>query len=412
MFLTQVIGIPVIDRAGNEVGILSDLVVAAGEVFPRVIGLEIKSETQTKIVSSHQVDLLSHWVVTLKEIQARLPLRSAMPTDLFLAKDFLDKQILDIDGAKVVRVNDLKIARFNGDFHLIAADVGLSGLLRRLKVESLLKKATHMLGKPLHDHLVAWNLVEPISGHNPKVKLMIPQSKMSQLHPADIAQILKELSPPERAAVLESLDEEKAAEALHDVEPALTLDILDDLSPEKATSILEEMNPDDAADILSELPQEKVEEILSDISAEDAADLKQLLSHREDTAGGLMTTEFVSLPEELSAAEAIARLRKLSDDTETVYYLYITDHEEHLKGVVSLRNLIVAESHAKLKDIMAAKPVKVTSSAHKEEVVELIAKYDLLALPVVDGSEKLVGIVTVDDIVDVLLPARWKRKVR
>lgn len=411
-FLTQLINTAVLDKNGEEVGLLSDLLIGAyGETFPKITGVEIRSRKEKKILSKDDIDLLSHRVVTLRTSAGLIVSREPAPEDLFLARDFLDKQILDIHGAKVVRVNDLKIAYLNKDFHLIAADVGFRGLLRRMNLEKSVNQVLHWVGKPLQEHLIPWNFVEPISSGHPKVKLTVPQSKITQLHPADIAEILKDLAPAERTAVMESLNEEMAAEALHDVAPQLSLEILDDLTPEKAASILEEMNPDDAADILAELPEEHRRHILSGMDAEEAADLKELLLHHdEETAGGLMTPEYISLPDDLTAEQTINRLRELSPEAETIYYLYVVNQNDHLEGVVSLRDLIVAKPNLKLKEFMTTKIIKVATSAKKEEVAELIAKYDLLALPVVDESKKLVGIITVDDAMDLLIPQRRSRK--
>lgn len=359
-----------------------------------------------------QVDHFSKWAITLKEAGDRLTARPPEPHDLHLAKDFLDKQIIDIHGAKVVRVNDLKLMRFNGEYHLTGADIGLAGLCRRMNLDKLVDGFLHIFKRHLPEKVIAWNFVERLSGDKPTVKLTVEQSKVNQLHPADIAEILTDLSPQERTAVMETLDEETAASALRGVEPEIGLEILDDLSAEKAASILEEMSPDDAADILGELPAEKVQQILSGIGPEEAADLQKLLKHEEDTAGGLMTPEFISLPGNLTVDQAIHQLREMSPEAEMVYYLYVVDDEDHLKGVVSLRDLIVSKPNTPLNGIMTTKIVKVPLSAEKQEVAESIAKYDLLAVPVVDESNKLVGIVTVDDVVDELIPSRWRRKSR
>jgi magnesium transporter len=410
--LSQILNAPVLDRAGEPVGKLSDCIIVPGEAFPRITALEVKSNDKVLAIPMEAVDHFSKWIITLKDSKERITQHQPSPHDLYLVKDFLDKQVIDIHGAKVVRINDLKLMRFNGEYHLTGADIGLRGLCRRLKLEDFLQKLLGLFKKKLPEKVIAWNFVELLSPEKPRVKLTVEQSKINQLHPADIAEILTELSPQERTAVMEHLDDEKAADALGDVEPEISLEILDDLSAEKAASILQEMKPDEAADILGELPEEKVTEILSEIGGEEAADLKNLLAHKEDTAGGLMTPKFISLSGNLTVEEAINKLREMSPDAETIYYLYVVDEEEHLKGVVSLRDLIVSKPTTPLNAIMTSKVVKVLSSATKEEVAEIIAKYDLLAVPVVDESGKLLGIVTVDDVMAELVPPRWKRRMR
>lgn len=401
---------PVLDKIGEEVGKVSDVLISQGEIFPRVCAWEVRKGKEFRLIPKDEIDYFSKRVIALTIQQDKIVLYEPSSRDLFLVKDLLDRQIIDIHGAKVVRVNDLKLMRLNHDFHLAGADIGLSGLIRRLNLEGPVKTILGLLRKPHPEQVVAWNFVELIPGEKPKVKLTVEQNKINQLHPADIAEILTSLSPQDRAVVMEALDEEKAASALGEVETGITLDILGDLSKEKVAAILKEMNPDDAADILGELPKEKVTEILSTLELREAADLENLLKHPENTAGGLMTTEFISLSEKLTVEQTIQYLREKAPDAETIYYLYVVDDEDQVIGVVSLRDLIVAKPTTLLSAIMAAKLVKVHSSASKEEVAELIAKYDLLAVPVVDESERLIGIITVDDVVDILLSRRWKRK--
>jgi flagellar motility protein MotE (MotC chaperone)/sporulation protein YlmC with PRC-barrel domain len=319
LYLTEILNTPVLDRTGDDVGRVSDVLISLGEIFPRVCAVEIKRDKQTRLISKEDVDYFSKRVITLKIAGDKIVLYQPSSRDLFLVKDLLDRQIIDIYGAKVVRVNDLKLMRFNADFHLAGADIGLSGLIRRLNLERPVKALQSLFKKPHHEHVIAWNFVELIPGEKPKVKLTVEQNKINQLHPADIAEILTGLSPQDRAVVMETLDEEKAASALGEVETEITLDILDDLSKEKVASILKEMNPDDAADILGELPKEKVSEILSTLELREAADLKDLLKHPEHTAGGLMTTEFISLSEKLTVEQTIQHLREKAPDAETIY---------------------------------------------------------------------------------------------
>jgi magnesium transporter len=235
---------------------------------------------------------------------------------------------------------------------------------------------------------------------------------VSELHPADIAEIISQVSHKEGASFFRGLDVETAAEALSELEPDVQAAIITGMDTDKAADIIEEMPPDEAADVLSDLPVDKAKEILESIEKEEAEDIQELLSHEEDTAGGLMTNDFITYPPEISVKDAIEKFRKDAEDVETVYYLYITDPDEKLLGVVSLRELLLAPLDAKLSDILETKLKTVTPDTDEIEVAEIVAKYNLVAIPVVDTEGFMVGIVTVDDVIDVILPPSAKRRRR
>lgn len=404
---------PVIDREDNEIGKISDVVITIGDVFPKVTGFEIcMPGKEFHIISLKQIGLLSKKFVTLKGKKDELVWDQIGNNQILLARDLLDKQIVDTDDCKVVRVNDLRISSADGELILVAADVGLSGLLRRLRLEGLVNRVFSFFGKEIPQKLIAWNIVEPLETELSRVKLTIAHEKVAQLHPADIADIVKQLTPKERTAIFSALDDEIAAETILEVEPELQLSILDNLDPERVRDIIEEMSPDDAADLLGEFPEEKAQEILrSFTSPQEAEDVEELMEYDENTAGGLMTTEFIAFKTDMTAEETIERLRELSPGAETIYYLYVLDKEDHLVGVLSLRDLVVASPETKLFEIMRHKVICVDLKASLEQVANFIAKYDLLALPVVNNNKQLMGIVTVDDVVDVIFPSRWKKRV-
>jgi Mg2+ transporter MgtE len=233
---------------------------------------------------------------------------------------------------------------------------------------------------------------------------------VAQLHPADIAEIISQVSHKEGATLFENLDVDVAAEALSELEPETQVDIISGMDTDKAADIIEEMPPDEAADVLSDLPADKAKEILESIDEEEAEDIQELLGHEEDTAGGLMTNEFIAYSPETTVREAIERFRKDAEEIETVYYLYVTDADEKLMGVVSLRELLLADSDTKLSDIMVSKLKTVCPEADEKEVAEAISKYNLVAIPVIDTEGYLLGIVTIDDIMDRILPPAAKRK--
>ena len=245
-----------------------------------------------------------------------------------------------------------------------------------------------------------------------KLTLTVSRQKVARIHPADLADIISEVSQKERSALFGSMDVETAAEALHELEPKVQVGIIDDMSKEQASDILEQMPPDEAADVLGDLPEAKAQELINLMEKEEAEDVQELLEHEEDTAGGIMTTEYIAFPPDMTVEEAIKELRLEAPNVETVYYLYILDNEEHICGVLSLKNLILAKPEVKLRDITMTPVKALPLDAAEKDVAEFVSKYNLLAVPVVDETMAMRGIVTVDDVVDFLLPPASRKKRR
>ena len=244
------------------------------------------------------------------------------------------------------------------------------------------------------------------------MRLSVLQKQLKELHPADIAEILTDLDTHERATMFRALDPETAADALAEVEdPRIQTQLLETVSQEDAADILEEMPPDEAADLLSELPHETSNALLKKMEADEAQDVRELLTYPADTAGGMMTTEFVALPADLTIEEAFARLRTVAPDVENIYYVFVTDADGRLVGVLNLRQLILAQPGVQLQDIMIKNPARVHYTDSRDSVAEIVEKYDLLALPVVDDGDVLVGMITVDDVVSHIANQAWKRKL-
>ena len=408
-YLSEIQHRRVIEPNGNEVGTLKDLAVVPQGQFPAV---------QWAVLATGEGERVVKWSDIAQEI-GHLRLRTRKddmqdatlpPEALRLSRDLLDKQIVDTHGAKVVRVNDLQLSEVDGQLRLVGADVGLRGLLRRVGAEGLAERLVGLAGRKLPRGIIPWHLVEPLDAPEANVRVTVPRTKLALLHPADIADIVEEMAADERRAVFEQLDVETAAEALSEVEPEMQASIVSDLDEERAADILEEMAPDEAADLLQDLSEERREGLVELMEKDEAQDVEELLSHDEDSAGGMMTTDIVSLPAELTAAQAIDRLRELQPDPQLTYYLYVVDAQGRLDGVISLRDLVVAKPDARLSEVMDPHVLKIEATTPKEEVAALIAKYDLLALPVVDARRVLLGTVTVDDVVELMLPRGWKKR--
>jgi Mg/Co/Ni transporter MgtE len=331
--------------------------------------------------------------------------------DLLLRRDVLDQQIVDIQDYRLVRVNDLGFTPSNGQLRLVCVDAGTRGLLRRLGLETMGSLLARLLRLTLHTHFIGWNEVEPLESSGGKIRLKVPVGKLARLHPADIAHIVNQMDPAERTEVFEALDLETAADALAEVEPEVQVSIIESLDEGLATDILEEMEPDEAADLLGDLSPEKAEDLLEDMDEEEAADVKELLAYDEETAGGLMTPEFVAVHSALTAEQVIEQIRRAGEEAEILYYLYVLDEEERLAGVFSLRELLLAASGTTVREFMDPDVIKVMTSDTLEQVAQAIAHYDLLAVPVVNEENQLQGIVTVDDVIEQMAPGDWKRRL-
>ncbi len=411
LYLSQAIGLPVLDGSKDAIGKIADLIVAVGNRYPPVTGLVVSTDRRRIFLPWSSVDRIDTSGARLGTTTIDMGRFSQRPDEILLHADLMDKQIVDIDGRKVVRVNDLRLDEIEGVLHLVAVDVGAAGLLRRLGIERGYRTLARNLRLTVPERYIDWEDVDPVETSIASIKLRVPHAGLAELHPADLADIIDQLAPRDRAGVLASLDDEAAADVFEEMEPETQVEVLEDLDPARAADILEEMSPDDAADLVADLSDESREEILALMERGEAEELGELLAYPEDTAGGMMTTEFVTLPASLTGAQAIDRLRELEPDAETIYYVYVVDDEERLVGVLSLRDLIVSKPDTAIADVMIAEPVTVGALADEDEVAEIVAHYNLLAVPVVDASGHLVGIVTVDDAMDAILPDAWRKRL-
>ncbi|MHB8859908.1 MAG: magnesium transporter [Thermoleophilia bacterium] len=406
-FLSKLLGQQVKDSRSQSVGVLDDIVVTIKRKYPSATKLVVKKGRQKMLLPWQLVRNFEE-----SQTMLRLPeseLESVEPEDgeIFLAGDILDKQIVDTEGHKLIRVNDLQLARANGSLRVVGVDISGGAIMRRLGLSKLAER----LSRRVEPHLLDWKAVEPVSGGEAGMKLQVTHDKLALLHPADIADIANELSPEERVAVVESLEDEIAADTVEEMHPNFQAILLNDMDERKAATILSNMDPDDAADLLADLPEEKAASLLASMRLKEARDVKQLLRYEEDTAGGIMTTEFVPLPPGMTAGQAIGRLRELEPDAETIYYIYVVDDDGHLAGVVSLRDLLLARRDQRVEEFMEHHLISIRTDTPLEEVAQVVAKYNLLAVPVTDEDNILRGIITVDDAIDIILPLSWKKRL-
>jgi CBS domain-containing protein len=410
-FLSDLIGRSAVLEADGDrrsIGRIADFVVERpDDTFPKIDALVIKSKSGKHLAPVESiVDFDAGGKLVLREA----PTVEAPPDDeaLYLVEDLFDKQIVDVDGRKVVRINDIEVARTGGSLRVVAADIGFGGIVRRLGAGNISRALIDKIPRSL----IAWDNVAPLHDLNPtQIQLSVSETRLSRLHPSDLAEIIGDLSARDAARVVGSLDDETAADALEHLDAETQRSIIDDLGHERAADIIEEMDSDDAADLLGELPEEQQEKLLREMDAETADDLRELVAYDEDTAGGLMTTDYVWIYPHRTVGATIAKIRELAPETEFIYYLYVTDQSDKLLGVLSLRTLLLSAPEATIHTVMDGDVVSVHPDASAVDVASTIARYDLMACPVLDDDGKMLGIVTVDDAIDAVIPEKLKKQL-
>src|SRR5216110_1490031 len=406
LYLSQVLGRPILDLEGERVATLKDVIVRLGEDDHQpVAGFVARYRRRDFFLPRWRISDFGQSGVRLNS--DIIDLRPFMRRDgeVLLARDVLDKQLIDVDGKRVVRVNDVQIIEAANDWRVTGADVSLTGLWRRLS------PAFMRSGRPVE--VIDWADVGYLATDAATVQLKSSRGKLARLHPVEIARLAEAFSYQHGTQIVESLDDETAAETLEEMAAERQAQILGDMDEERAADILEHMSPDEAADVLGDLPEEKAEDLLELMEHEEKADVEELLPYEDDEAGGLMTTEFVVLPKHLTAGEALARLREMAETPNMIYYLYVVAAEDswRLIGVIALRSLILADPSAPLENVMRRDLQVAHPDDDASEVAQKVAEYNLLALPVVDESGEILGIVTVDDAIEILLPKDWRQRL-
>ena len=400
------LGKPVVDATGEKIGTISDLAISTGEVFPRITSLAFQGPGKVPFMISWRkyVDQFDEDGITLSVSAVGVRFSYLQPTEVLLARDLLNRQIVDTQGMKVVRVNDLKLSQSGTQLRLLGAEVGVRGILRGLHpvIERAVVAIAKLFHKRLDEQIIAWNYMDLLDRDLSKVQLSVTHRRLDELHPADVADILEQLDPQQRASVFEHLDDAQATEAISEMEDDVQAEFIDDLDDARAARLIGNMDPDDAAEIVRDLPYEKAETLLRLMGVEDAAEIRELLGYKDGTAGGMMTTQFVAVPQDTTVRETIEVLRGLDEDHPTVHYVYVTDDYEKLIGVLSLRTLVLNDDDTVLGDIMYDEIISVTPDETEDDVVEDIFKYDLPAMPVVDEHGALLGIVTTEDAWDAI----------
>ena len=401
-------GQKVVDSEGRMLGRIRDFAITPGESL-----LEVSRIVYTpNMLGDHIMVPMSAVSSFYDGFRLKIPKEEIPPGklsehEMLVVETILDKQIVDIDGLKVVRVNDVLLTRVKDRLCVIGVDVGFKGILRRLGLNWVSRNL------PMHmpDNLIAWSYIDPLDPGLRRIHLKISRKKIGDLHPADIADIIEELDRKEQLLILESLGDEKAAETLEEVEPDVQAQIVKNMDIDDVADILENMNPDDAADVIHLMPREKACEVLKLMDTEEASEVKELLRYSHRSAGGLMTNEFVHVPSTSRISDVFVILRNLGNNIDMIYYVYVLDETEHLIGVLSLRDLLLAQPDQMISEVMKTEVFSVLPESTGEEVANLLSKYDLLAMPVINPDRVMLGVVTFDDALEDMLPEDLRKQL-
>jgi len=408
--LSELLGATVYDPSGAETGRVREVTLAPQEDRDRIASFIVKTKSGNRILPFSAISTINAGIHA-STASADWPAANGSEGLFLLERDLLDQQVIDVHGRKVVRVNDVDLqidsqieaGRPHAILRVQSVDIGARGAIRRLLRGLAPRAALAVLLQRIPPRTIPWSFVDLIETDPARrVKLKISHDGLATLHPADIADIVEDLAPDEREAVFRTLDEDVAAETLEEVDPKVQRSIVESLDSERAADIVEEMDPDAAADLLADLSQDHTEQILVQMEPEASQEVVELLEHREETAAGRMTTEFLALPVAATVEHAIGVLREFEGGVESLSTIYLVDSHGTLAGAVPLAKLVIAESSTPLLTLLQEPLVFTHEAGSDNEVAELFDKYNLMTLPVINEHNKLVGVITSDDVITML----------
>ena len=404
--LSDLIGAPVIDNTGTNAGKVREVTLVPQENTSQIAGFVVKTRHGDRLLPTKSLSLINGGLRMATPSSEWSPF-SGGEGMLLLERDLLDQQIIDVHGRKVVRVNDIDIHEELGHDHIVlklgAVDVGARGAVRRLLKGVVPAGALHLLLAKIPPRMIPWEFVDLIEiDPARRVKLKISLDRLAKLHPADIADIVEDLAPAEREAIFETLDDGVAAETLEEIDPKMQVSILASLDSDRAADIVEEMDPDAAADLLGDMHPDASQEILTEMEPEERAEVAELMNFEENTAAGRMTTDYMALGPAAKVEDAIEMLRNFEGGVESVSTIYIVDDKDKLLGAVPLAKIVLAPSGTPLMMLSTGHLTTVHPGADEKKVAELFDKYNLLTLAVIDDNGVLTGVITADDVINML----------
>jgi CBS domain-containing protein/sporulation protein YlmC with PRC-barrel domain len=405
VYLTELLGLKVYDLKGKHIGTFRDAALVPLVDPVRVDRFLVGAGPGWLSIRYDQIESINQWGIHLKD--ERLTPYHSDEYMLRIARDLLDQQIIDAQGRKVVRVNDvtfLKERKDNGDIlQILEIDIGIRSMFRRVLAGVVPPWLIRMVQQRIPPHSIRWefcNILE--TDPQRRVRLNLSNKLIEEMHPADLADIVEHLGHEDRAAIFKTVDAETAAELLSEVDPDMQAGIIESLDADTAADILEEMDPSEAADVLSELPEEQSEQILHEMDPQEKEDVEEMFEFRDNTAGGLMDTGYFSLAEDATVEDAIRLLKESDEEKEDLYSIFLTDKQNRLVAAVPLAKLLFADGDTPLKELAFDPHLFVESDEKQDRVAEVFDKYNLLALPVVDENSELIGVIKVDDVVTLL----------
>lgn len=412
-YLSGIIGKEVFGADGDAIGVIKDLLIVAvpsGLNDPTqqlVIGIKLKIGKDVEVYSFK----------TFRVVKARETLSVTctnliklsdeyVNNGLHLVENILDKQIVDLNGRKLVRVNDVRLVTLPTGTYVVAVDIGIEGLLRRIGISVPIKRFLSLFKINIPAKFILWDDVQAIDFSNLNIKLSKSYAKLHTLHPSDLADILEDLGKKSSTSVFSALDEEQAADVLEELETYAQIHIIESLPIDKVADVLEKMPADEVADILDEIEDEKAELLLQEMDTKSSQEVRELLEYPNNTAGSLMTTDILSFKPELTVEDVMKELRQKKPESPELYSLFVTEKNDKLIGTFTLRDLVISEPHCSLDGIMKSEPEFLYDDQKVDDLAEIISKYNLLAVPVVDRENMLQGMVVVDDVVEDLINKR------
>lgn len=414
-YLSRLIGCKLFDARENVLGIILDVYVQLPmnntdinkTQRPKIVAFYIKQGNKQLNVTLTNVQIVKFNTRYKVQCQAMTELPAELLNHTFLLKEtILDKQIVDINGRKLVRVNDVRMVALSSGAFVVAVDVGLEGLVRRIGIYKFLRTALHLFGAKIPSKFILWDDVEAIDFSSLNIKLNTPFTKLNTLHPSDLADIIEELGKDSKTSVFSSLDEETAADVLEELEAKEQVQIIESLSIEKAADVLEKMPADEAADLMENLEEERAQQLLEEMEPEVSEEVRDLLEYPNSLVGSLMTTDVLAFNATQTVAEVIAYIQQQQPEMAELYTLFVVDEQNRLAGTFTMRDLLVSTPDQQLKDIMVDNPHQIHDYERLDSLSEIISKYNLLGVPVTNENEELEGMVIIDDIVDDLLGKR------
>lgn len=411
-FFSKVYKRKVYNEYNDCIGTLQDMFVMNDGGYPKIIGYQIKNGREISSCVFRNIEFC-------RDIDKKITIKIRGQRDIIpnsysylLSKHLLYKKIVDVNGKKLVRVNDVRLASIAGDIRVVAVDPGFKGVARRYGCYKALKMLYKLIKRVPEDQLIMWDNVEALDINLDNLKLNVPYKKLSKLHPADLADILEELDSAYRNKIFESLDEDLAADTLEEIEPEYQAELLGSLSGDKRATVLSNIPNDELADMLDEVDDETAEKILYNMEKEDADEIRSLMEYEEELVGSMMNKDFIAFNVNITVKEALDIIKEVNPDEEVIYYIYITDEEEKYKGMISFKDLVFAKEDTMLKDIMKDEMLIVRDSDKVEVAIDVVNKYNLLSIPVIDTEDKLCGIIVLHDLLDEILVPNYKKRFK